>query len=311
VRSTRHIFLSPDGILNQTAFLALKSGDQYVIDTDYDIRPVSSTADLLAHSKARPDKTALLIGYPDFDYAPPDASRQQSPLPPASSADAVAAEAMWGDMRAGVTALAGMKREVEDIHDDLIRAGWRVPVPYEQDRAMKGVLLSAQHPAVVHLATHGFFLQQGRPAVQGMRLFDNLMSGSGLLFTGANHTMRGESRALPSDDGVLTATEVLGLDLAGTQLVVLSACDTGLGQEATGGEIFGLRRAFQIAGAESILMSLWEVNDGETANLMRIFYREWLRTGDKFLALKSAAKEERKTHPEPYYWAGFVLYSGQ
>jgi tetratricopeptide (TPR) repeat protein len=310
VKKTGHIYLSPDGILNQTAFFALKTSDgRDLIDTEFDIRPVSSTADLLAQFTALTDKTALLFGNPDFDHTDPGASvRASQPLTPAAT---IAAQAMWGNLSAGAENLDSTKREVEGIYDDLRREGWKAPPPYEQDRATKSALLSVQHPTVLHLATHGFFLERGRPGVSGMTLSENLMSGSGLLFAGANHTLRGEPPVQPNDDGVVSATEVLGLDLAGTELVVLSACSTGRGQQVSGGEIFGLRRAFQIAGTRGILMSLWEVSDGETANLMRSFYSEWLRTGDKFLALKLAAIRERRLHPDPYYWAGFVLYSRQ
>jgi CHAT domain-containing protein len=312
VRKARRIYLSPDGVLNQTPFLALENSDgkTYLIDTNYDVRPVSSTADLLLQNTTISGHDALLIGYPDFEYSRPGDTLLNS-TGDASAANLFAAQAMWGNMSVGVGRLESTKTEVEAIQQVLVQQKWQVSEPYEQKRALKSVLLMARHPQIVHLATHGFFLQQGRPAMQDTRPLENFMSSAGLLLAGANRTLRGENASQVDDDGVLSAAEVVGLDLRGTELVVLSACDTGLGQEGTGGEIFGLRRAFQVAGADSILMSMWQVNDGETANFMRLFYQEWFRTGDKFVALRNAAKEERKTHPDPYYWAGFVLYSRQ
>jgi CHAT domain-containing protein len=129
------------------------------------------------------------------------------------------------------------------------------------------------------------------------------------LLAGANRNFQ-ERREETTDSGILTAYDASGLDLVGTDLVVLSACDTGLGDIATGGEVFGLRRSFQIAGAKWMLMSMWPVPDKETAKLMEYFYDEWMETKDMHVALRNAQLRVRNATDKQstYLWAGFVLY---
>ena len=138
------------------------------------------------------------------------------------------------------------------------------------------------------------------------------MLRSGLFFAGANRTLEGHPPA-DLDDGILTAYEATGLNLHGTELVVLSACETGLGKVEAGEGVFGLRRAFQVAGADAVLMSLWSVPDQETQELMTLFYEKWLAGKDKHEAFREAQLEEREVVKKrygqdlPFYWAAFIL----
>jgi len=140
------------------------------------------------------------------------------------------------------------------------------------------------------------------------------MLRSRLYFAGAQHTLDG--KALPADlsDGILTAFQASTLNLRGTELVVLSACETGRGEQQDGEGVFGLRRALQEAGAESVLMTLWEVPATETQELLSDFYRHWLADGmDKHQALLAAQENEQKIvqkrygSDQPYYWGAFIL----
>ena len=139
------------------------------------------------------------------------------------------------------------------------------------------------------------------------------MLRSGLFFAGANRGLSGAAPSADLDDGVLTAYEAMGLNLQGTELVVLSACQTGLGQVRNGEGVFGLRRALQVAGAEAVLMSLWPVPDNATQELMSLFYAKWLNGRDKHQALREAQLEMREKIRErhgrdlPFYWGAFVL----
>ena len=139
------------------------------------------------------------------------------------------------------------------------------------------------------------------------------MLRSGLFFDGVSRVLAGAPPAADLDDGILTAYEATGLNLQGTELVVLSACETGLGEVKNGEGVFGLRRALQEAGAEAVLMSLWAVPDRETQELMTLFYKHWLSGQEKHLALREAQLELRKRvktqygQDKPFYWGGFVL----
>ena len=139
------------------------------------------------------------------------------------------------------------------------------------------------------------------------------MLRSGLFFAGADRVLGGEKPSKDLDDGILTAYEATGLNLQGTELVVLSACETGLGKIENGEGVFGLGRAFQEAGAQSVLMSLWAVPDRETQELMTLFYTKWLAGEDKQQALHDAQQELRAEvkarygEDKPFYWGGFVL----
>ena len=140
------------------------------------------------------------------------------------------------------------------------------------------------------------------------------MLRSGLYFAGADRTLAGKPAAVGLDNGVLTAMEAGNLDLRGTELVVLSACNTGQGDVKNGEGVFGLRRALQEAGAQAVLMSLWSVPDKETQELMQRFYSKWLAGMEMHEALKEVqlemrekVRQEHEGRDLPYYWGAFVL----
>jgi len=194
------------------------------------------------------------------------------------------------------------------------RVGQRLGVqPLLAGAALEGKLKAYRSPRILHLATHGFFLPDqardpnrdfrnmellggqdagfGRLAGPGM---ENPMLRSGLALAGANTFLKGDPLPPDAEDGLLTAEDVTGLDLLDTELVVLSACDTGLGAVHAGGGVFGLRRAFIVAGAKTLVMSLWKVPDLATAFLMDRFYDNLLtRHMDRDLALSEAQRFTR------------------
>ncbi len=178
------------------------------------------------------------------------------------------------------------------------------------DKAATTTILSKWQnpPRYVHLSTHGFFCQDDDIYLK------NPLLRSGLAFTGANYTIMGDMvTPYTYDDGLLTALEVTGLNLIGTELVTLSACETGIGETISGEGVFGLRRAFQIAGAESILMSMWKIPDKETSDLMVRFYEKLFSGASKQKALRDSELEILKEsrvkfgHGHPFLWGGFIL----
>jgi CHAT domain-containing protein len=198
---------------------------------------------------------------------------------------------------------------------------------WTEKHALEGRLKRNCHsPRIVHPATHGFFLpdqqvdlrQLGRNlellGVAGPAELDKLsgpgmenpMLRSGLALAGANTFLRGGSLPEEAEDGLLTAEDVAGLDLLDTELVVLSACDTGLGEVHAGEGVFGLRRAFIVAGAKTLVMSLWKVPDQQTQELMTDFYSRLLAGRGVADALREAQLALRAKHPEPFYWGAFI-----
>lgn len=174
--------------------------------------------------------------------------------------------------------------------------------------------LSGQDIKLIHIATHGYFYDEDSKEQNDLDLGDHPMSRSGLLFAGADNKWFGDELPQGVDDGFLTSLEISALDFHKTELVVLSACETGKGS-IEGDGVFGLQRGFKMAGVKSIIMSLWKVDDDATSRLMIEFYNNWITEGmSKHDALKQAKKTIRantaKGWDNPFYWAGFILLDG-
>lgn len=321
------VYVSPDGVLNRIAWAAIRSDDGHLLMEKYDIDVVLSTKDVLRQEHPSTSRRAVLIGNPAFDLseaqqrAAVGAFRGKAGLrQPAQSSNAAVNPARGQRSRDTeshvLDLLPGTQREIESIGGLLQEHGWELET-YTQQAALEEVIKSIKNPKVLHIATHGFFepdqiAQQTGAAPDQPPGLEDPMLRSGLYFAGANRTLAG---ATPTDieDGVMTAFEAIGLDLQGTELVVLSACETGLGRIRSGEGVFGLQRAMQEAGAEAVLMSMWSVPDTETQELITKFYSKWLSGKSKHEALHEAQLELRKEtmakwgDDRPYYWAAFVL----
>lgn len=133
------------------------------------------------------------------------------------------------------------------------------------------------------------------------------MLRSGLVFAGANRAWTGEDIIEGIEDGIATAEEISQLDLRGTDLVTLSACQSGLGDVQSSEGVFGLQRAFKMAGVQSLIVSLWPVSDDVTIEFMEILYSQWLNGSTKDAAFRKAQSEIKKSYKNPFYWAAFVM----
>ncbi|MBI1788645.1 MAG: CHAT domain-containing protein [Acidobacteria bacterium] len=179
--------------------------------------------------------------------------------------------------------------------------------------ATESLIKDSRSPRVLHLASHGFFFEAaGGVADTGgigrIRYSEDPMLRSGLALAGANSFLRGRSLPEAAEDGILTSRDVASLDLRGAKLVVLSACNTGLGALRQGEGVFGLRRAFWLAGARALIVSLWKVADRETSEFMTYLYEHLVNHGmGPADALRSAQRRMRTRHADPYYWAAFVF----
>ena len=180
--------------------------------------------------------------------------------------------------------------------------------------------LSGNSPQVIHLSTHGFYIDDVPYTSSGISLLEEDQTvelqrrieeqnrACGLFLAGAGQSWNNKGYTIDkADDGVLTAGEIAAMDLSGTELVVLSACNTGIGHLEQTQNVVGLWRAFKQAGVKSILMTLWEVDDEVAAQMMLQFYTYWLETSDRYEAFKKAQKAIRQRYPEPYHWGAFVL----
>jgi CHAT domain-containing protein len=211
------------------------------------------------------------------------------------------------------------KNEVENISNLLSKYNWESTVLLGAE-AVEETIKPCSNPTLLHFATHGYFsesitsdtitIQKNIYGFNPEIYIDNPMLRSGLLLSGAENTLNGEySPSVKRDNGVLTAYEVMNMQLDSTELVVLSACNTGMGEIRQAEGVYGLQRAFQLAGAKSILMSLWPVDDKATQIFMEEFYNCWLQGLNKREALNSARKVllEHPQYNHPKYWGAFVL----
>jgi len=195
----------------------------------------------------------------------------------------------------------------------------------EGGSATKRSVENARSPRILHIATHGFFLpDQQRPsggkefqrdrgktgaadlANPLSRGMENPLPRSGLVLAGANTWLQGKAISPEAEDGILTAENASGLELLFTDMVVLSACQTRLGDIKAGEGVFGLRGAFLLAGAKKLVMSLWKIPDEETRTLMEGFYRSVLEGRPRAEALREAQLEIKAASPEPLFWGAFI-----
>lgn len=194
----------------------------------------------------------------------------------------------------------------------LLQASGVLSYLYTREAASELKARQTQSPYILHIATHGLFLPYDERlgevlGIQSTSALENPLFRSALLLVSAGRTMIYGSSD-PEGDGILNAYELLNLQLDNTEVVALSACETGLGEVQNGEGVYGLQRAFLIAGARNMLLSLWRVDDEATRDFMTTFYRQWLQVKlpvDE--AFWQAQKAMRRGRPQPYFWGAFVL----
>lgn len=292
----------------------------------YKIYRLSSTRELVyKNKKIEKGKGVVVYGGLLYDMSAADLEKDKSNYKMIYRGDFGLSKSNKRDLRAAVTSipfLEGTREEVDRIEEIVKKVGAEVVT------SMKGVkgtetsfkALSESGKKVIHIATHGFYWENKMNEsnmgafFHDSRMEDKVLTRSGLFFSGANNAFFGETLPEGVDDGILTAKEIACMDLKGTDLVVLSACETGLG-DITGDGVFGLQRGFKKAGVQSIVMSLWKVDDEATRLLMVEFYTNLVvRKQSKLQALVNAQHYLRTygdgRYAHPRYWAAFILLDG-
>ncbi|TAF32676.1 MAG: CHAT domain-containing protein [Cytophagales bacterium] len=295
LKGIKKVYFAPDGIYSQISLNTLMNPKtkKYLLE-EIDLHMVTNTKDILAFDKNLSQKlTATLLGYPIYDN---QKFLIEDSVQRAEFADTTRAFANFQQ----ISLLPGTRREVESIQKILNENRYQTELLIEQS-ATEDNIKKIKNPQILHLSTHGFFINSREPNTKL-----NPMTRSGLLLTGVSDYTRAEEKP-NSEDGILTAQEAANLELDNTDLVVLSACETGLGDVKAGEGVFGLQRAFKVAGAKRIIMSLWKVDDVVTQKLMVEFYKQYAKHGQTRLAFKEAQIRIKKEYPEPYYWGAFVM----
>jgi CHAT domain-containing protein len=292
------VYFSPDGVYHQINLNTLQDpvSKRFVVEENYQIQLLTSLQDLFAEKKANENKTALLVGRPQYSMSKEEYQAAVSNvrggeelISEAQTANKAVSEVKWGD-------LPETETEVASVSKLLKERKWAAEV-FTGRSALEEQIKKGKNPTILHIATHGYFIPtNSKNQINGML-------NSGLVLAGVNTSDKDDK----SEDGILTAYEAADLSLDDTDLVVLSACETGLGEVASGEGVYGLQRGFKVAGAKSLIMSLWRVDDTVTQELMKTFYEQWLSGKNKREAFKIAQLQIKNKYKYPYFWGAFVM----
>jgi CHAT domain-containing protein/Flp pilus assembly protein TadD len=287
----KKIYVSLSGLLNIVSFNALRDDHEQLLLDKYNLFFVNSTRQLAMEEPAKSESGHSITLFGGMNYS--------------LNTDSTC-ENIWND-------LPGTLTEVNNIHKLFAGKKWNIEI-YTGNEATEEAFKSLKgkdSPIILHISTHGFFFAEPdsttfRRTQNQFMTMPNPLWRSGILFAGANYTWQFNHSFAGGEDGVLTAYEVANTNLKNTDLVVLSACETGLGDIKTGEGVYGLQRAFQVAGAKAVIMSLWQVPDKETTELMTLFYKSYIKTNNMHDAFRKAQITMSKKYA-PFSWAAFVL----
>ncbi|MEQ1638643.1 MAG: tetratricopeptide repeat protein [Methylococcales bacterium] len=317
--ATKTLFLVPDGSLHLLPFKALQTQDGNYLGEQQQLITLSSARDIVLPPGAVDSRSpSAIFADPDFgEVAPKTATISANQLNIKNGAQqAIPFKPLKATLEEGQAIASLLNQKHPQIPARL----------FLQRDASEDQLNAVKSPQILHLATHGYYQEDRRleddlPGSRGLMMrsepglnlgpVENPLVRSFLALSGANSSLMGHKplNATDSTDGLITALEVLNLNLEGTQLVTLSACETGLGEVRKGEGVYSLNRAFQEAGAKAVLSTLWKVNDNATSLFMQKFYKRFLNGTPSQLALQETQAEfiHDASYHDPYYWAGFVM----
>ncbi len=301
------LYVSADGIYQKINLSGLYNllTKKYV-QQEFEICYTSNISSIVKRkdNSASINLTATLIGYPDYEY---DFKNKLS-LANQPASDAVAKRYGLNNL----PKLPGTKKEVDEIAEELKNKNWKVS-EFISENASEENLRKVNSPGVLHIATHGYYLKDIETedklflGFESKNLKENSYLRSGIILAGVGPATSDSLNTRSENDGVVSAYEASLLNLTNTELVVLSACQTGLGDNMGSQGVAGLQRSFAVAGAKNIIMSLWPVDDNATQFLMSTFYKTYSLTQNVESSFKQAQKETKIKFNHPYYWAAFIL----
>ncbi|HWZ21876.1 MAG TPA: CHAT domain-containing protein, partial [Cytophagaceae bacterium] len=306
-KKIKKIHVCSDGIYHSINLSTLFNpiSKKFLID-DYTIHLISNSKDLIKTLPKKKQKAidAALYGYPKYKLERVDISNEKISNERSFTAFKTEETRSFFENNP-IPMLPGTKVEVEVIEKMLLNENVSTDKRI-YNSATEENLKSLKHPDILHVATHGFYLKKSDKTTitdsLPLQIKENPLFRSGLLLAGCeNHD------STQYEDGILTSYEAMGLYLDSTDLVVLSACETGIGDIQNTEGVYGLQRAFQIAGAKTIIMSLWKVDDTATKEFMIEFYKNYITGSNKLTSFKKAQLKLKEKFNQPYYWGAFVM----
>lgn len=310
------IYFSPTGQLNLLNHNALLMSSGELFGDRYNLVRLSSTDKIISlNSKERKYQSAVVYGGILYDLSVAD-MREAANHYNHHGEDQFLFAMRSEDERGHWNYLPGTKTESQNIYKLLSSNKISATLLQEKEANEESFkALSGHSPQIIHLSTHGFFLDttdkvKKNPFMNNVGNYsdkEDKLIRTGVLMAGANNVWCGKNQVTGIEDGILTADEISRLDLSGTKLVVLSACETAKGQIDEIDGVLGLQRGLKKAGVGSILMSLWKVSDAVTSILMTHFYENIGKGMGSRESLKNAAQKVKEQYPDPYFWASFVM----
>lgn len=292
INGYKKLYISSDGVYNQINLNILfnPTTKQYLLD-EVDLTLITNTKDLLRPERNLSSKQVSLFARPLYHL---DSTSNEVLKPTLTPQRSLTNETLENFREQEFDDLPGTEKEIKQLEHLFLQNGWSIETKLGEAASEENIK-ATKNPAVLHIATHGFFAKTNDQEKI------NSMIRSGIILAGVNNN---QGR---SEDGILTAYESTNLQLDSTYLVVLSACETGLGDVKNGEGVYGLQRGLIVAGTKYLLMSLWKIDDRATAILMENIYSEWLKSGDLPGAVKYAQRSIQKEYPQPFYWGSFIL----
>jgi len=310
----KNIYYSSTGLLHRLNLNAIPIDADQVMADRYQMYNMLSTKSIAITEEAEKNQIAFLLGDVNYELSSSDiATVDTTNKEDINKAVGVVDRSLVGD---SWDKLPATKSELQELKKSLEQSNFKVIYKSEDqatEESFKALGTTQVSPCVIHLATHGFFFpdpQKDNNAADNLlfKMSENPMLRSGLILAGANHAWEGGKAIPEKEDGILTAYEISHMNLSNTDLVVLSACKTGLGDIQGSEGVHGLQRAFKKAGVKYLVMSLWEVEDEKTSVFMTSFYKNWLVNKKSIRAAFNATQlEMKKKFIDPIDWAGFVL----